>query len=364
MLQIDINASEKWVAFAITGIMSTPPMGLGLGPDIFLLQDSKNPQCGSAEIFIEIEKSFTSFGIVDHKPITLGIIKILLIPVLSNDEQGVKDALMTADLALAVFNKKLTMARARLIAWNRRQGVAIGAICTKGKWKAIEASDTAAGPMFWNPLPINHWDKFLHDSLLNKLTPLGNALSKCMSWDRESQRTANIVHRFVFSWVGLESMLPKGEKDGPGVNKRIPLLVGAPSKYYSTIIYKNQALRDFARENANPESKKWKKILEDMYAYRCEIFHEGGTEFTSETVDPLRADWYSQLAGFLCDRLVTLAGMAFSHGIETVEEFWDSYLLHYLMSSDNHWHGNGGFYGEHLVNFDWAAGIHLEINHI
>jgi hypothetical protein len=39
-------------------------------------------------------------------------------------------------------------------------------------------------------------------------------------------------------------------------------------------------------------------------------------------------------------------------------------LLHYLMSSDNHWHGNGGFYGEHLVNFDWAAGIHLEINHI
>ncbi|MBM0285020.1 hypothetical protein [Pseudomonas chlororaphis] len=331
---------------------------------MFLLQDSKNPECGSSHIVSAVAKSFVSFGIADHRPLTLDYIKVLLIPVPSVDEQGVKDALMIADLALAVLNKKLVMSRARLISWNRRQGVAVGAVCHRGKWEAIEASNTAMGPGFRYAPEVCYWDKFLHDSLKNNLTPLGKALSKCMSWDRESQRTANIVHRFAFSWVGLESMLPKGEKDGPGANKRIPLLIGAPSKYYSTIIYKNQALQGFSSANPNPESKKWKKTIEEMYVYRCEIFHEGGTEFTSETVDPLKGDWYAKLADFLCDRLVTLAGMACAAGVESVDEFWDSYLLKYLMSADNHWRQTKVFFGEHQINFDWASGIYPELNHV
>lgn len=364
MLKIDINRSDKWVAFAVTGVLSMPPIGLGLGPDMYLIQDPKNPDSGTSPLFSAVEESFQDFGVTDHTPLTLGFIKVLLIPMKDVTEYGIKVGLMVADLALSVFNKKVIMARARLINWHRRDGVAIGAIFEHGKWAALKTKNTAMGPgLRWDP-GTSYWDKFLHDNMLGKLTPFGKALSKCMSWDRESQQTANISHRFAFSWIGLESMLPPNEKDGPGAGKRLPILIGTPSKYYSKKINENEDLSEFLAATSNPHAKDWKGVIDDMFRYRCEIFHEGGTEFTSDTIEPLKADWYAKVADFLCDRLVTLGGMAFNDNVATAEDFWDSYVLDFLLSPKNHWNASGVFFGEHLIKFDWSSGLYPEINHI
>lgn len=364
MLKIDINRSEKWVAFAVTGVLSIPPIGLGAGPDMYLIQDPKEPESGTAELFSAVEESFHSFGLTDHTQLTLGFMKVLLIPMKDISEYGIKVGLMVADLALSIFNKKIFMARARLINWHRRDGIAVGAVFERGKWTPLKAKNTAMGPGLLVAPDTDYWDKFLHDNLVGQLTPLGTALSKCMSWNRESQQTANISHRFAFSWIGLESMLPLGEKDGDGAKKRFPILIGIVSKYYSKLANDNKSLREFLAANSNPNTKKWKNILDDMFRYRCEIFHEGGTEFTSDTIDPLKADWYAKVADFLCDRLVTLGGMAFNDNIHSVEEFWDGYVLNFLLSENNHWNKSGVFFGDHLINFDWPSGIYPEINHI
>ncbi len=331
---------------------------------MYLIQDPKSSAHGTDQLFSAIEESFQNFGVTDHTPLTLDHMKVLLIPMKDISDYGVKVGLMVADLALSIFNRKVLLARARLINWHRRDGIAIGALYENGKWTALKAKNTAMGPALRQDPGKSHWDKFLHDNLVGKLTPLGKALSKCMSWDRESQQTANISHRFAFSWIGLEAMLPSGEKDGTGASKRFPILVGAPSKYYSKIIYEDEALRSFRDTVSSPSAKQWKTAIAEMFIYRCEIFHEGGTEFTSENIDPLKADWYAKLAEFLCDRLVTLGGMAFSNNIETVEEFWDSYILRFLFSADNHWIRSGVFFGDHLINFEWSSGLHPEINHI
>ncbi|WP_236170160.1 hypothetical protein [Pseudomonas parasichuanensis] len=364
MVVIDINASKKWVAFAVTGVLGVPPVGLGLGPDMYLIQDQKRPEAGMDQLFLAVDESFRSFGITDQLPLTLGFTKVLLIPMKDVSAEGLKVGLMVADVALAVFNKKVHMARTRLINWNRRQGEAVGAIFEEGQWRPIAAKNTAMGPLLRYDPGVSHWDKFLHDTITGQLTPLGAALGKCMSWDRESQRTANINHRFAFSWVGLESMLPSGEKDGTGAGKRFPLLIGVLSKYYSKVVHQNESLKAFHAANSNPVGKKWKSVIDDMYRHRCEIFHEGGTEFLSDLIDPLKADWHSKLADFLCDRLVSLAGLAFAQGIESVEVFWDSYLLDFLLSDSNQWVRTGVFFGEHIINFDWKSGVYPEINHI
>lgn len=364
MVVIDINASRKWVAFAVTGVLGIPPVGLGLGPDMYLIQDQKRPEAGMGQLFHAVDESFRLFGITDHIPLTLGFIKVLLIPMKDVSEEGLKIGLMVADVALAVFNKKVPMARTRLINWNRRQGEAVGALFEDGEWKPIIAKNTAMGPGLMYDPGLSHWDKFLHDTITGQLTPLGAALGKCMSWDRESQRTANINHRFAFSWVGLESMLPSNEKDGPGAGKRFPLLVGALSKYYSKIVHQNDALKEFHAVNQNPYGKKWKEVIDDMYRHRCEIFHAGGTEFLSESIDPHKADWHSKLADFLCDRLVSLAGAAFEQGVESVEDFWELFLPGFLLSDSNGWIKTGVFFGEHIINFEWKDGVYPEINHI
>lgn len=58
MLVIDINRSEKWVAFAVTGVLSIPPIGLGLGPDMYLIQDQKDSNSGTSQLFSAVEESF------------------------------------------------------------------------------------------------------------------------------------------------------------------------------------------------------------------------------------------------------------------------------------------------------------------
>lgn len=361
MLRIDLSRSEYWVAFAITGVMAIPPCGLGLGPDLYLLPVKNDAADGTGPLCKAVEESFASFGILDHKPLTLGTVKVILIPMRDVSEYGVKVALMVADMALSIFNKKVFSSRARLVEWHRKDGVAVGAILTGGKLSPIASKSKSAGPALIQAPDADAWDTFLHQTLTNTLSPLGIALRKCMEWEREAQQTANITHRFAFLWIALESMLPREEKDGPGCGKRFSILTGSPSGYYSNILRKDEGKKSFLQDYTNPDGKQWRNALEEMYRYRCEILHEGGTEFSSDTMDPLKVDWYGKLAGALCVRITGLAIGALGSEVKTVEDFWDEFVPGYLYSADNHWFTNGMFFYEHLIRHDWSSGVYSDL---
>lgn len=359
-MRIDLGRSERWVAFSVTGVMSIPACGLGLGPDIYLLPVQNNSGDGTGPLCKAVEESFKAFGISDHRPLTLGTVKIILIPMLDVSEYGVKIALMVADMALSIFNKKVFSARARLVEWHRKDGVAVGAIIDRSEVAVIKPKGKSAGPALLQSPDLDAWDVFLHQTLTGTLSPLGTALRKCLEWEREAQQTANITHRFAFLWIALESMLPRAEKDGPGCGKRLSILTGSPSGYYSKILREDQCKSSFISSYTNPHGKSWRNAIDEMYRYRCEILHEGGTEFSSDNMDPLKVDWYAKLAGALCVRLTGLAITALGEQIATVEEFWDKFVPEFLYSSKNHWFDTGVFFQQHIINYEWQSGPYAD----
>lgn len=363
MLRIDLSRSESWVAFAVTGVLSTPPIGLGLGPDMYLLPLRSEAKDDSKAILAAVEESFASFGIADHLPLTVGVVKVLLIPMRDATAYGVKVGLMVADLALSIFNKKVFGARARLIEWHRREGIAVGAVMSGGRWVPIESKNKAGGPLLMQAPEADVWDTLLYQTITETLTPLGTALRKCLEWERESQGTANITHRFAFLWIGLESMLPRNEKDGPGCVKRLSILTGSPSGYYSNKLRNDPEKSKIAATYTNPEGKRWRSAIEEMYRYRCEILHEGGTEFSSESMHPLKVDWFGKLAENLCMRITLLAVSAMAEAVTEIEDFWENFVPDYLYSDRNHWHSAGVFFHNHYINYDWEDGPYPELFH-
>jgi len=354
---IDLRKSQKWVAFAITGVMTIPPIGLGMGPDLYILQEQED--CGSlGNCFKSVSLSYKSFGVSDPTPLTLGRVKIILIPMKDVSAYGIKVSLMVADLALSVFNKKVPFAKTRLIEWHRRDGVAVGSVYENGTWKALDPGKRIYGPGLIRAPEQDFWDLFLNKALTQTLSPLGNALHKCMEWHKESGRTANVTHQFAFSWIGMESMLPATEKSQAGAGKRFPILIGVPSKYYGSKFRKenNLKLQDFLTGFGNPYAGEWKDAIANMYNFRCEVLHEGGTDFTSD-IDASKIDWYAKLAEFLCDRLISLGGLALSSGVDNVDDFWETFIPNYLLSVHNHWLTSGVFFGDHLINFQWKDGL-------
>lgn len=364
IVKIDLSIAPNWVVFAITGVLSLPPIELGLGPNVWLLPQPKTPSPGIDEMFAAVEESFRSFHLADHMHLTLGTIKVILIPMKNVSNKEVKVALNFADAALSIFNMKVPMMRTRLIAWHRRDGIAVGATFSDGRWTPLKQPNLALGPGLVVGPEMTSWDSFLSKLLAGKLSPLGLALSKCMSWNSEAQRTANIAHRFAFSWIGLESMLPDKEKDQSGSKKRFPILVGTTSKYYSSMLRGNQEISAFLTSHPNQNGRMWRDEIGNMYNYRCEVFHEGVTDLTSSSVEPERADWYAKIADFLCHRVVILAGMAFADDVETLEVFWESFVPRYLLSDQCQWFKAGVLFGEFLIEFDWRSGIYPEINHV
>ncbi|MFL4596786.1 HEPN domain-containing protein [Stenotrophomonas maltophilia] len=361
---IDMSSAPQWVAFAITGVLTIPPVELGLGPNMWLIENPKHTSHGFDKLFSAVEESFKSFNLADHTHLTLDNIKVILIPMKDTSPKGIKVALDCADAALSIFNKMVPMTHTRLISWHRRQGLAVGAIYSNGHWTPINQPNFASGPALIQAPDTSSWDQFLTQLLRGELSPLGTALQKCMSWNSESQRTANVAHRFAFSWIGLESMLPDKEKDQAGSKKRLPLLVATASKYYSRALRGDEQLHSFLSNHPNPNGKLWRDEIERMYAYRCEVFHEGVTDFTSQRVEPEQADWYSKIADFLCDRVVMLAGVAFADDIRTLEEFWDLFLPRFLLTEECQWFKSGVLFGNHVIEHDWRSGIHPEINRI
>lgn len=364
IIKIDLSMAPHWAVFAITGVLTIPPIELGLGPNVWLLPQPNTSTPGIDEIFAAVEESFRSFQLADHKHLTLGSIKVILIPMNSVSSKGVKVALNFADAALSIFNMKVPMMHTRLIAWHRRDGLAVGATFSDGLWTPLKQPNLSLGPGLVVRPPVTSWDGFLSELLAGKLSPLGVALSKCMGWNSEAQRTANIAHRFAFSWIGLESMLPSKEKDQAGSKKRFPILVGTTSKYYSSVLRADQKISKFLTSNPNPNGKLWRDEIGNMYNYRCEVFHEGVTDLTSSSVEPERADWYAKIADFLCHRVIMLAGMAYAENIETVEDFWESFVPRSLLSEQCQWFRAGVLFGEFIIKFDWRSDIYPEINRV
>jgi hypothetical protein len=359
-LDIDLGRSECWVAFAVTGVMSIPVFGLGLGPDMYLLPLRKDSVGKFKEIHDAVEASFQSFGITDHKPLTLGTMKVILIPMLDVTSYGVKVGLMVADMALSVFNKKAFGAKASLINWHRNNGKAVGVVIRSGELTPIQPTGKAVGSAILAYPGPDMWDAFLNEALTDRLSELGVALRKCMEWEREAQQTAHVTHRFAFLWIGLEAMLPAAERSGPGAGKRFPILTGSPAAYYSRKLLKDQSERERLAEYINPEANRWRTAIDEMYSCRCEILHEGGTDLTSGTIDPLKVDWYGLLSQTLCTRIIGLAINAFEENVGSVEGFWESYIPEFLYSEKNHWHKSGVFFQNFYLNHDWQSGPYTD----
>lgn len=355
-LKIDMSKSESWVAFAVTGVISIPACGLGLGPDIYLIPVKGGLDPSTDRLCAAVEESYRSFGIEDHKPLTYGTVKVVLVPMQDVSDYGVKVGLMVADFALSIFNKKVFSAKTRLIGWHRKEGTAVGVVITKGEMTPIAPKNRAAGPALISPPGTDAWDVLLHQTLTDTLPPLAEALRRCMEWERESQQTANITHRLAFLWVGLESMLPRTERDGPGCAKRFSILTGSPAGYYSNKIRNNPELSGRQQEFTNPDGRLWRSAIDEMYRYRCEILHAGGTELSSDTLNPLKVDWYGKLAELLCTRLTGLAITALGSGVNQVEDFWESFVPEFLYSDDNHWFKTGVFFHTRYINYDWESG--------
>jgi hypothetical protein len=351
MTEIKLTQHEHWAAFAVTGLITAPVIPLGEGPDMYLAPGT----CfGEASEFLRaLHQSFDSFGLKIRNDITFTHPKVLLVPLTDGSDIAVKNALMAADMALAFFDKKYFFAKARFLNWDRRSGAAVGTTYANGEWKPIVKPPQMAGPGIVRHTGKDFWDWFLGASLRNQLPELGERLFKCLEWERESEFSPHITHRFAFLWIGLEAMLPVGECDEGAVVRRYSLVAFAPRGADTRVIRDDPAMRSFFEQNPNPNAKKWAQVIQEMYRYRCAILHDGSTDLNSVEINPKKIEWFYQVAKHLMTRVEGLAINALIDKEKEIGSFWSSYVLSYLYSSRNHWLSNGTLLRDDLITFDW-----------
>ncbi|WP_245905542.1 HEPN domain-containing protein [Photobacterium lipolyticum] len=351
---INLSDYDHWIAISITGVITAPIVPLGLGPDMYICRESHMPSNLKGKFIKSLRASFESFGLEASTKLTLNDPKLLLVPICNSDEETVKNALIVADMALALFNKKYFSARAKFINWDRKLGKAVGVVSSKGKLSSILASNSSYGPAIAQPLGQDVWDWLLGSFLRGNLTELGNRVYKCLEWEREAQFSSHITHKFAFNWIGLESMLPNGEVSEAYLVQRYSFVVGAPRGADSKILI-DSALKDLFIEHKNPEGKKWVKEIQNMYRYRCAIFHDGSSDLTSDDIEPKKVDWYYHLSKQLSMRVIGYAIAAICDGVETVDDFWGDYMLKKVFNEENIWLKNGTLHLNDAINFDWAG---------
>ncbi|EGR4144206.1 hypothetical protein O1D18_003332 [Vibrio cholerae] len=349
---INLSDYEHWIAISITGVITAPIVPLGLGPDMYICRESHMPSSLKGVFTESLRLSFESFGLEASTKLTLNDPKLLLVPICNSDEKTIKEAMIVADMALALFNKKYFSAKAKFINWDRRTGEAVGVISTKGKLTPILAKSQLYGPAIVHPLGQDVWDWLLGSFLRGSLTELGSRVYRCLEWEREAQFSSHITHKFAFNWIGLEAMLPDGEVSQAYLVQRYSLVIGAPRGSDSKKLMDSPSKSLFL-EHRNPEGKKWVKEIENMYNYRCAIFHDGSSDLTSEDINPKKVDWYYHLSNHLSMRVIGYAIAAICDGVETVEDFWGDYMLHKVFHEDNTWLKNGTFHLNDAINFDW-----------
>jgi hypothetical protein len=358
---IDLSHYRYLIALPLTGIITAPAIPLGIGPDMYILRKSHFIDGDSSGLNLSLKKSFESFGFGTTKNTILRDSLLLVVPVTEINEEGVKNALIVSDMALAFFNKKYFSARARFLSWDRKEGKAIGAICSNSKWSPILCANYPGGPAIIKPLDYDFWDWFLSSSLRNQLNELGLALYRCIEWERESQFSSHITHRFAFNWVGLESMMPKGECQEHAIVRRYSLIVGAPRGADSRTIINDPKMNKFFEEYKNEYSKKWAKTIEEMYRYRCTILHTGFSDLNTFEINPKKVDWFYHISKTLSTRIIGLAVNALIDKVETMGDFWNDYIIRFLYSDKNQWAIRGVFFDDHLITFDWENNTYPNI---
>jgi hypothetical protein len=345
------------VAFAVTGLIATPVIPLGEGPDMYLAPIGFLGERFSKALY----QSFESFGIRLDRDVTVVHPKVLIVPMRETSESSIRNVLLISDMALAFFNKKCAFARARFVEWDRRAGSAVGAYIEDGEWKPILRPRRMAGPGILRPLPKDFWDWFLGRYLRDSLPELGVRLLKCLEWERESDFSPHVTHRFAFLWIGLESMLPKGECDQGSLVRRYSLVAFSPRGADSQIIRGDPVMRSFFELHPNPHSREWAQVIQEMYEYRCAILHDGSTDLNSAAINPNKVDWFYHIAKRLVSRVEGLAINALIDNVTDVGLFWSSFVMGYLYSDRNHWLSNGTLLEERLITFDWERSRFPEV---
>ncbi|MCE7535592.1 hypothetical protein [Aliivibrio fischeri] len=353
---IDLGENDYWLAVAVTGMITAPIVPLGLGPDMYICKESDLPENVRNSFSSSLKKSFESFGLEASEKLTLNNPKLLIVPLCDAEEETIKNALIVADMALALFNKKYFSAKTRFISWDRQQGKAVGVISSQHKFSPISDSSSPFGPGIVQPLGTDIWDWLLGDFLRGTLNDLGKRVYKCLEWEREAQFSSHITHKFAFNWIGLESMVPDNECTDSALIRRYCMVVGAPRKADSFAIMNSLGNSEIFKGNINPMGKVWIKEIKQMYKYRCAIFHEGSSELTSEEINPKRVEWYYHISKTLSMRVVGYAIQALVSGVDNIDDFWSKYMVEQLFSENNHWIKNGTFHLNDILNHDWENG--------
>lgn len=356
MQSIELDEHKYWLAVVVTGMITAPIVPLGLGPDMYICKESDFPENKRNQLSDSLKSSFESFGLEASVKLTLNNPKLLIIPICNADDDTVKNALIVADMALAIFNKKYFSAKARFINWDRHQGKAVGVLSSEKTLSPITDSSSSFGPGIVQPLGTDVWDWLLGNFLRDTLNDLGKRVYKCLEWEREAQFSSHITHKFAFNWIGLESMIPDNECTDSALVRRYCMIVGAPRKFDSRAIMNVVQDSDNFKSNVNPLGKAWAKKLKQMYQYRCAIFHEGSSELTSKQIDPQKVEWYYHITKTLNMRVIGYAVQALVDGVDNIDDFWSNYMVNNLFSENNHWLKNGTFHLNDILEHDWENG--------
>jgi len=357
--EIKLSEYKHWIALAITGVITVPVIPLGTGPDMYILKASHLVDAKFSGVSEALKESFKNFGFESSETITLNDAKLLLVPVTEISNEEVRNTLIIADMALALFNRKYFYAKARFLNWDRKEGRAIGFTYSDGVISSIKKNISHFGPGILSAIEPNIWDWLLTASLRKELSELGQALYNCIKWEREAQISSHITHKFLFNWVGLEAMMPNGNGNKIKENeirRHYSLIVGAPRGTDSKTIMSDARKKDFFHENENSNS--WDKKICEMYRYRCGILHHGLSDLNSDEIDPKKIDWFYHLTNTLHVRVSELAVQALIDEVNTIEAFWGNYVIDYLYSSRNRWAENGTFHEAPIITFDWRNGVY------
>lgn len=350
---IDLSKYNHLLVVSISGMITAPIISLGHGPDLYIAKVSDFKRANDTGFIEALTNSFHSFGFQSNHDIALNDPKVLIIPINEGSELAIKNALIFSDIALAIFNKKYWSSKAQFLNWDRKNGVAIGAVRSFNVWKPIQRPTQTPGPAIVRSIAPDFWDYLLSSFLRNKLSNLGEALIKCMQWQRDADFSPHITHRFAFMWVGMESMMPEKEVIQGDFIRRYSLLVGAPRGADSKIIFANAAQKLIFDKNPNKNTKKWVKTIEEMYEYRCAILHEGSNDLVSTFINPKKVDWFYHIAKHLCLKVQSLAINGLIENITTVNDLWDNFAINFLYSNKNRSISNGEFFKDDLIEFDW-----------
>jgi Apea-like HEPN len=348
----DLSIVPHWAAIAVTGVIYVPVIPLGHLPDLHFVPASfleTDPSFKAA-----LAESFSSFGLAEKQDdARIEHPQYLLFAINDCSETVVRNALAICDMALAIFSKKTEIARLQFLHWDRRGGRAVGVVRENGVWEPILRSNRNDGPAIVFPPAPDFWDTFLGNAVRSSLSELDGRLFKCLEWEREAEFSPHITHRFAFLWIALESMLPVGECSAAEVVRRLSLVAFSPAGADSQIIRANDAFRTFSELHPNPNNRKWRRAIEEMYRYRCAILHDGSTDLNSLDISPQKIQWFYQLAKQLLGWVQALAVESLKSDQTDLVTFWSNFIMSFLYSEINEHVDEHLAKSEKLFAFDW-----------